>query len=221
MYVGLYATCVWNWNWWLTQDHFLMKHWSQHKHRCSGPVVGLEEYSLRLVSRYSTVRSGTLLGVSEACGFLVPMHEGACETGSQIPRALARGIWRTVRTSRSTSPAAAVHLVPFWILIKFGGGFTLRKLWLGCLTNFGWKPLLHNSLNFISQRSTSHATQSFITPGEPKFPQLFCPCMVQLGSMSKRHRVPTSPGQNVPGSVKTYLGTRSKRPRVITCIRAA
>ena len=25
-------------------------------------------------------------------GFVVPMHEGACETGSQIPRALARGI---------------------------------------------------------------------------------------------------------------------------------
>ena len=25
-------------------------------------------------------------------GFVVTMHEGACETGSQIPRALARGI---------------------------------------------------------------------------------------------------------------------------------
>ena len=34
-------------------------------------------------------------------GFVVTMHEGACETGSQIPRALARGIWRTVRTSSS------------------------------------------------------------------------------------------------------------------------
>ena len=34
-------------------------------------------------------------------GFVVTMHEGACETGSQIPRALARGIWRTVRTSPS------------------------------------------------------------------------------------------------------------------------
>ena len=34
-------------------------------------------------------------------GFVVPMHEGAYETGSQIPRALARGIWRTVRTSPS------------------------------------------------------------------------------------------------------------------------
>ena len=31
-------------------------------------------------------------------GFVATMQEGACETGSQIPRALARGIWRTVRT---------------------------------------------------------------------------------------------------------------------------
>ena len=34
-------------------------------------------------------------------GFVVPMQEGARETGSQIPRASARGIWRTVRTSPS------------------------------------------------------------------------------------------------------------------------
>ena len=34
-------------------------------------------------------------------GFVVPMHKGTCETGSQILRALARGIWRTVRTSPS------------------------------------------------------------------------------------------------------------------------
>ena len=61
MYVGLYAICVWNWNWWLTQDHFLIKHWSQRSHRCSAPVVGLEEYALRLVSRYSTARSETLI----------------------------------------------------------------------------------------------------------------------------------------------------------------
>ena len=27
-------------------------------------------------------------------GFVVTMHEGACETGSQIPRALGCGIWR-------------------------------------------------------------------------------------------------------------------------------
>ena len=33
--------------------------------------------------------------------FVVPMHEGACEIGSQIPRALAPGIWRTVHTRSS------------------------------------------------------------------------------------------------------------------------
>ena len=60
MYVGSYAICVLNWNWWLTQDHFLIKHGSQRTHRCSARVVGLEQYSLVLVSRYSTVRSGTL-----------------------------------------------------------------------------------------------------------------------------------------------------------------
>ena len=60
MYVHLYAECVWHWSWWLTQDHFLIKHWSQHPYRCSAPVVSLEEYSLGLVSRYSTVRSKTV-----------------------------------------------------------------------------------------------------------------------------------------------------------------
>ena len=60
MYVGPYAICVLNWNWLITQDHFLIEHWSQRTHRCSARVVGLEEYSLVLVSRYSTVRSGTL-----------------------------------------------------------------------------------------------------------------------------------------------------------------
>ena len=34
-------------------------------------------------------------------GFIVTMHKGACETRSQIPRPIGRGIWRTVRTSRS------------------------------------------------------------------------------------------------------------------------
>ena len=61
MYVDLYVICVWNWNWWLTQDHFLIKHWSQCSHRCSAPVVGLEDYSLGLVSSYSTAKSGTLI----------------------------------------------------------------------------------------------------------------------------------------------------------------
>ena len=41
-------------------------------------------------------------------GFVVTMHEGACETGSQIPRALARWIWRTVCTSPTTNPDRSV-----------------------------------------------------------------------------------------------------------------
>ena len=44
---GLYATCVCNRNWELTQDHFLIKHWSQRTGHCSASVVGLEEYSAR------------------------------------------------------------------------------------------------------------------------------------------------------------------------------
>ena len=83
----------------------------------------------------------------------------------------------------------------FWL---FGGVFTLRKPWWGGVTNFGWKPPLHNSRNFISQRSTSHATQSFITPGEPQFPQLFCSCMVQLlaGIISLRRVLEANPGRS-------------------------
>ena len=37
-----------------------------------------------------------------------------------------------------------------------------------------------NSRHFSSQRSTCHATESLIMPGEPQLPQLFCPCMAQL-----------------------------------------
>ena len=36
---------MWNWNWKSTQDHYLIKRWSQRTHRCSAPVVGLEDYS--------------------------------------------------------------------------------------------------------------------------------------------------------------------------------
>ena len=41
MYVGSYAICVFNWNWLLTQDHFLITHWSQHTDHWSARVVGL------------------------------------------------------------------------------------------------------------------------------------------------------------------------------------
>ena len=58
--MGLYAICGSNWNWRLARYPFIIKHWSQCTHPCSAPVVGLEEYSLGLVSCYSTVRSGTV-----------------------------------------------------------------------------------------------------------------------------------------------------------------
>ena len=49
-------------------------------------------------------------------GFVFTMHEGACETGSQIPRLLSRGIWRTVCTSLSAlngTPNRTLKLI-FW-----------------------------------------------------------------------------------------------------------
>ena len=51
MYVSLYVICVWNWNWKLIQDHFLIKHLSQRTHRCYAPVAGLEEYSAHDATR--------------------------------------------------------------------------------------------------------------------------------------------------------------------------
>ena len=93
-----------------------------------------------------------------------------------------------------------------------GGGVTLRKPWWDGVTNFGWKPPLHNSRNFISQRSTSHATQSFITPGEPQFPQLFCPCMVQLlaGIISLKRVLEANPGRSHGSADTLPLGHSTK-----------
>ena len=42
---------------------------------------------------HSTVYHAMIKGLRLVLeGFVVPMQEGACETGSQIPKALARGI---------------------------------------------------------------------------------------------------------------------------------
>ena len=87
-----------------------------------------------------------------------------------------------------------LHLVPFWILTIWGS-VHMRKPWYSGVTNFGWKPPLHNSRNFISQRSTSHATQSFITPVEPQLPRS---CMIQLlaGIISLRRVLEANPGHS-------------------------
>ena len=51
----------------------------------------------------------------------------------------------------------------------------MKKPWKGGVTNFGWKFPLTKPWYFTSQRSTSHASHSFITPGEHQLPQFFCP----------------------------------------------
>ena len=69
-------------------------HWQVQKVTLAGP----KNHTRAKMSHWSVTIKG-LRPVLD--GFVVTMHEGACETGSQIPRALARGIWRTVRTSPS------------------------------------------------------------------------------------------------------------------------
>ena len=98
MLVDLYVICVWNWNWWLTQDHFLIKHWSQRTHRGSAPVVGLEEYSLGLVSRYSTVRSGTLTWCEWGLCFRLQYRHSSTLASGELYHSLRSGSEKTNRT---------------------------------------------------------------------------------------------------------------------------
>ena len=67
MYVGLYAICVYNWNWKLTQHHFLIKHWSQRTDRRSAAIVGLECIQWGWSTATAWWGQGQVLGVSEAC----------------------------------------------------------------------------------------------------------------------------------------------------------
>ena len=60
MYISSCSIRSWNWNRKLTQDHFLIEHWIQRTHRCPAARCWPWVYSLGMVSRYSTVRSGTL-----------------------------------------------------------------------------------------------------------------------------------------------------------------
>ena len=74
----------------------------------------------------------------------------------------------------------ALHLGAFLFKLTIWGNVCIEE------TVVGWRNILliktstANSHHFINQRSTCHATQSFITPGEPQLPQLFCLCVVQL-----------------------------------------
>ena len=60
MYISSCSIRSWNWNRKLTQDHFLIEHCIQRTHRCPAVRCWPWVYSLGIVSRYSTVRSGTL-----------------------------------------------------------------------------------------------------------------------------------------------------------------
>ena len=65
-------------------------------------ITKIQIYRLQNGGHFVQVRDKLIKGLRPVLeGFVVTMHEGACETGSQIPRALARGIWSTVRTSPS------------------------------------------------------------------------------------------------------------------------
>ena len=59
-------------------------------------------------------------------GFVVTMHEGTCETGSQILRLISQGIWRTVHTS----PSALWQQTP--PEPHFSGANELNQLFLLC-----------------------------------------------------------------------------------------
>ena len=106
--------------------------------------------------------------------------------------------------------------------------FALREPWKGGVTNFGWKPPLTNPRYFTSQRSTSHATQSFITPGEPQLPQLFCPRMVHLlvGIISLMRIRGPSPGRS-HGNADTLPLSHSAdldnnfTPESVVCLRTS
>ena len=91
-----------------------------------------------------------------------------------------------------------LHLVPFFLILTIWRSVHIEETVVGWRNQLRMKTSLRNSRNFISQRSTSHATQSFITPGAPQFPQLFCSCMVQLlaGIISLRRVLKANPGRS-------------------------
>ena len=94
----LSSVCVFN-PWGSCVDSVAIYRRRLNHNRVENKVLPRQFSVTRLWDRLTQVIFKGLRPVLE--GFVVTMHEGACETGSQIPRALARGIWRTVRTSPS------------------------------------------------------------------------------------------------------------------------
>ena len=100
---------------WLKINSYLWRtaqHWPDHPkcHTMGGPldhpwfllILHTVHIKLSYPDHDMIYRIISVIGLRQVLErFFVPMHEGACETGSQIPRVLARGIWHTVRTSLS------------------------------------------------------------------------------------------------------------------------
>ena len=91
-------------------------------------------------------------------GFVVTMHEGACETGSQIPKPFGRGIWRTVRTS--PTPIELTNLVLVCCLLETINAIYVNKYITRGLFIFGceYRLNLHNQVYNCLQYLISSCT---------------------------------------------------------------
>ena len=121
----IYAICVCNLNWKLIQDHFLIKHWIQHTHRCSAPVVGLEEYSTHGWRAETSYNALQILGESGACGIPHPTGIPHLEFFSGI----------RLRNSQKAQFQIAATRVPMWISFFFFKWRTMFTMFL-----LSWKP---------------------------------------------------------------------------------
>ena len=149
MYVGLYAICVWNLNWKLTQDYVLIKHWSQRTHRCLPPVVGLRSIQLMTDEPRPRYRVLLLLGKSGAYA-----QEYALLEGSPKPKA---------RNSFASSiDYIAVDIKNLLLCPKQGMSF-----WWPLLGSLSWCPLSHwgRVTHICVSRLTITASDNGLLPG--------------------------------------------------------
>ena len=102
VFVCLYCSCTqYSWSSAFRDRTFLCSSvsWSQ---QCNlNYCLELCQHLILHANVVSHLKKKMLKGLRPVPGFVIPMHGGACETGSQIPRSLARGIWCTVRTNLS------------------------------------------------------------------------------------------------------------------------
>ena len=91
MYISLCAIRSWNWNWKLTQDHFLIERWIERTHRCSAVRCWpWRVFSSRLASRdLGTTRSSYLAWV----GPVVPLTKGQSVNAQSISISWCHQSW--------------------------------------------------------------------------------------------------------------------------------